>query len=56
MKTNAPTQLTAIIALVLALVALISVLAKITFLGQYAFWILLVGFCLLFAGCILKKL
>lgn len=61
MKTNAPTQLTVIISSVLAAIALIALLlAKagtiIPFVTVNAFWILLVGFCLLLAGCFLKKL
>ena len=59
---NAPKKTTINVALIFAIVAvLLVVLAKLSvitipFLTVNAFWILLIGFCVLYAGCILKNL
>jgi hypothetical protein len=54
MKLNAPKKLTFLIALILAGVSLAGVFITIPFISVYAFWILLVAFCVLTAGCVLK--
>lgn len=55
MKLSAPTYVTFIIAVVLAVIALIGALVKtIPFVSAYAFWILLVGFIVLVLGVMLK--
>ncbi len=56
MKTNAPKQLTVLIAAILGGLALISYFVTIPFITVNAFWILLVGFILLLAGSLLKGL
>lgn len=54
MKLSAPTFVTFIIAVVLAVIALIGFLVTIPFVSTYAFWILLVGFIVLVLGVMLK--
>ena len=54
MKTNAPTKLALLIAVILAVVALLGFIVTIPFVSMYAFWILCAGFCVLLAGCLLK--
>ena len=61
MKANAPTKSTITIATVLAILAVLLVILgrgilTIPFLTVNAFWILLIGFCLLLLGCFMKKL
>ncbi|MDR1761647.1 MAG: hypothetical protein LBR55_04290 [Bacteroidales bacterium] len=56
MATNAPKQVTLIIAFVLAVVSLLGYFITIPFISAYAFWILLVGFIVLAAGCFIKGL
>ena len=56
MKANAPKKLTIFIALILAIVAVVTHFVPILFITPYAFWVLLVGFCLLLGGCIFKNL
>ncbi|MCL2596530.1 MAG: hypothetical protein FWD66_02480 [Paludibacter sp.] len=55
MKTNAPRFITLIIALILAVLGLIGYFIGGT-LGTFAFWLVLFGFVVLFAGSILKGL
>lgn len=55
-KLSEPKVITFAIAVLLALLAFIGLLAKIPFLGTYAFWVLLVGFILLAAGNFFKGL
>ena len=54
MKINAPKKLTLLISLILAGVSLAGIFVTIPFVTVYAFWILLVAFCVLVAGCIFK--
>jgi hypothetical protein len=56
MDLSAPKQVTFWIAVVLAVLGLLGALATIPFLSAYSFWILLVGFIVLAAGCFLKDL
>jgi len=51
---NAPKQITVIIAVILAVVALVGYFVAIPFVSAYAFWILCVGFLVLLAGNIFK--
>ncbi|MBV6486773.1 MAG: hypothetical protein M5U33_04920 [Pseudorhodoplanes sp.] len=55
-KLNAPTQIVFLISLILALLALIGVFVFIPFVSAYAFWIAIVAYVVLAAGCILKGL
>ena len=54
MNVNAPKQLTLLIAVILAVVALIGAFVAIPFISVNAFWILCAGFVVLLAGCLLK--
>jgi hypothetical protein len=56
MNTNAPKQLTLLIAVVLAVLGLIGSFVTIPFISVYAFWLVLAGFVLLALGCVLKGL
>jgi hypothetical protein len=55
MKLSAPTFVTFLIAVALAVIALLGVLVKtIPFVSENAFWILLVGFVVLMLGTMFK--
>ncbi len=54
MRFNAPTQITFIISLVLAAVAVLSRFVAIQNVSVNAFWILLIGFVVLVIGCVYK--
>ncbi len=56
MAANAPKQMTLIIALILAGVSLLGYFITIPFISAYVFWILLIAFILLVAGCFIKGL
>ena len=56
MKLSEPKNLTFIIALVIALIALLSKFIAIPFVSDYAFFILLIGFVLLALANLLKGL
>ncbi len=55
MRFNAPTQVTVIIALVLAAVAVLSRFVVIQNVSVNAFWILLIGFVVLMIGCVYRR-
>ena len=55
MKYNAPTQVTFIIALVLAIVAVLSRFVAIQNVTVNAFWILLIAYVLLAIGCVFRR-
>ena len=54
MKANAPTKVTLLVAVVLAVFGVIGKFVAIPFVSQYAFYLLLAGFVVLLLGCILK--
>ncbi len=54
MKLSAPTQVSFIIAVVLAVAALLGMLVAIPFVSANAFWVLLAGFVVLALGAMLK--
>ncbi|MBL4773528.1 MAG: hypothetical protein JKX98_07995 [Alcanivoracaceae bacterium] len=56
MKLNAPTQIVFLIAVVLAVLAILSTFVAIPVVSGYAFWILTAAFVLLAASNILKGL
>jgi hypothetical protein len=56
MTLNAPKQITFIIAVVLAVVGLLAYLVPLGFLTGMSVWLILIGFVLLAAGCILPNL
>ena len=55
MKYNAPTQITFIIALVLAIVAVLSRFVAIPNVSVNAFWILLIAYVVLAIGCVFRR-
>ena len=55
MKYNAPTQITYIIALVLAIVAVLSRFVAIPNVSVNAFWILLIAYVVLAIGCVFRR-
>ena len=55
MKYNAPTQVTFIIALVLAIVAVLSRFVSIQNVTVNAFWILLIAYVVLAIGCVFRR-
>ncbi|MEO8104292.1 MAG: hypothetical protein ABI790_17395 [Betaproteobacteria bacterium] len=55
MRFNAPTQVTFIIALVLALVAVLSRFVVIQNVSVNAFWILLIAYVVLVIGCVYRR-
>ena len=55
MNLNAPTKIVFIIAVILAVISLLPVLGiAVAILGAYSYWLLLVAFIVLAAGCLLK--
>jgi hypothetical protein len=54
MQLNAPTQVVFIISLILAVLALIGYFVAIPFLTAYAFWIAIIAYVVLAAGCLMK--
>lgn len=56
MKLNAPKQITFLIALVVAVVGVISSFVAIPVLSGFAFWLVVIGFIILAAGNTIKGL
>jgi hypothetical protein len=54
MQLNAPTQVVFIISLILAVLALIGYFVAIPFVTAYAFWLAIIGYIVLAAGCVMK--
>lgn len=55
MKLSAPTQLVFIIAVVLVVLAIISIYVAIPYVSAHAFWVAVVGFAVLAAGCLFRN-
>ena len=55
MKFNAPTQVSFLIALVLAALAVISQFVAIPSVTDNAFWILLIAYIVLVVGCVYRR-
>ena len=53
-RLNAPTKNTFLISLVLAVIAVLGVFVFIPFVSVYAFWIAIIAYIVLAAGCVLK--
>jgi hypothetical protein len=53
-RLNAPTQIVFLISLALVLLAVIGFFVTIPFISMYAFWVVVAGYVLLAAGCVLK--
>jgi len=56
MDLSAPTQAVFLISLVLAVLAVIGVFVSIPFVTLYAFWLAIIGYIVLAAGCVAKGL
>jgi hypothetical protein len=56
MSLTAPKQITFIIAVILAVLGLLAALIPLGFLTGISLWIILIGFVVLAAGCILPDL
>jgi len=54
MNLNAPTQVVFIISLIIAVLALIGHFVSIPFISEYRFWLAIIGYVVLAAGCVLK--
>jgi ABC-type transport system involved in multi-copper enzyme maturation permease subunit len=54
MKLSAPSQVMFLIAIVLAALGVVGKVAAVAMLAGYAFWLLLAGFVVLAAGCLMK--
>jgi hypothetical protein len=54
MQLSAPTQVVFIISLILVVLALLGYFLAIPFVTAYAFWLAIIGYIVLAAGCLLK--
>jgi hypothetical protein len=54
MNLNAPTQVIFLISLVLAIVAVVGTLVVIPYVTAYAFWVAIIAYVVLAAGCVMK--
>jgi hypothetical protein len=54
MNLNAPTQVVFVISLIIAVLALIGYFVQIPFVTQYQFWVAIVAYVVLAAGCMMK--
>ena len=54
MRLSAPTLPIFIVSVMIAVLALLSLLGSIPILGTYAFWVMLLAYVLLVAGCVMK--
>ena len=53
-ELSAPTQMIFLISLALAILAVLGALVSIPFVSLYAFWIAIIGYIVLAAGCVMK--
>lgn len=56
MSLSAPKQMTFIVAVVLAVVGLLASIVQLGFLTDLSFWLVLIGFIVLAAGCFVPNL
>jgi hypothetical protein len=52
---NAPTQMIFLISLVLAILAVLGLFVTIPFVSIYAFWVAIIAYIVLAAGCVMKN-
>lgn len=52
---SAPTQVVFFVSLIVAIIALIGFFVAIPFVTQYAFWIAIIAYVVLAAGCVMKS-
>jgi hypothetical protein len=53
-RLNAPTKIVFLISLILAIIALLGAIVFIPVISLYAFWIAIIAYIVLAAGCVLK--
>jgi hypothetical protein len=54
-QLNAPTQLVFLISLALAILAVLGLFVTIPFVSVYAFWVAIIAYVVLAAGCVMKN-
>jgi len=54
-RLNAPTQLVFLISLALAILAVLGLFVNIPFVSIYAFWVAIIAYVVLAAGCVMKN-
>ena len=54
-RLNAPTQLVFLISLALAILAVLGLFVTIPFVSIYAFWVAIIAYVVLAAGCMMKN-
>ncbi|MDQ2953692.1 MAG: hypothetical protein M3R18_01980 [Pseudomonadota bacterium] len=54
-RLNAPTQLVFLISLALAILAVLGLFVTIPFVSIYAFWVAIIAYVVLAAGCVMKN-
>jgi hypothetical protein len=54
-RLNAPTQMIFLISLVLAILAVLALFVTIPFVSVYAFWVAIIAYIVLAAGCVMKN-
>ena len=54
-RLNAPTQLVFLISLALAILAVLALFVTIPFVSIYAFWVAIIAYVVLAAGCLMKN-
>ena len=54
MNLSAPTQVVFLISLIIAVLAIVGVFVAIPFISQYAFWVAVIAYVVLAAGCVMK--
>ncbi len=54
-RLNAPTQIVFLISLALAILAVLGLFVTIPFVSIYAFWVAIIAYVVLAAGCMMKN-
>ena len=54
-RLNAPTQIVFLISLALAILAVLGLFVTIPFVSIYAFWVAIIAYLVLAAGCVMKN-
>jgi hypothetical protein len=54
-RLNAPTQIVFLISLALAILAVLGLFVTIPFVSIYAFWVAIIAYVVLAAGCVMKN-
>ena len=54
-RLNAPTQIVFLISLAIAILAVLALFVTIPFVSLYAFWVAIIAYIVLAAGCLMKN-